>query len=611
MSEYGINDIESLTFREGIRSRIQMYLGSNDMTGVYAGIQEIISNSVDEYYMGYGDKIKVSLNGNEVTISDKARGVPFGIKPDGSNVLVDIYSKSHTGGKFNDKVYRSVVGLNGVGAKATCLSSLRFKVRSVREGRAAIAVFEEGNLISYEEIECNEHSGTTVTFIPDEKVFTLEPINIDFNHLCTMCKNISYLTKGLKFIVSNGKEEKVFFTKNGIYDLVLDESEKKLHQVPAYFAYTEGNLSCEVALLWTEGKERSFVFTNGAQQEAGGTSLTGVKKALTRFFKTRLKGEVAGEVIRNGLVYAVSCKLPNPSFSNQTKTKINSPELDGLAQKTTTNALIEFEKKNPKEFKTIVDLIGKMRKAEQAAEKAKAAILRSNKDIENTVKRKVFASDKLKDARKLGQSATLYIVEGDSALNSMAQGRDVNSDGLLAIRGKIVNALSNPLDKVMENEEVKLICSALGVTPNNYKAGKLRYGRVVFATDADSDGSHICLLLLSLVNTLFPEMLNEHRIFRLDAPTHLVKTKAGKTFYYYGAEDFKKNHTAGDVVLLKGLGELSADQVRDSLFGKNQRLTPFNWTVDADILLNQLMGEDSDFRRDYLFEKVDFTTIAE
>lgn len=588
-----------------------MYLGSNDMTGVYAGIQEIISNSVDEYYMGYGDEIRVSLNGNEVTVSDKARGVPFGIKPDGSNVLVDIYSKSHTGGKFNDKVYRSVVGLNGTGAKATCLSSSYFRVRSVRDGKAATAIFEEGNLISYEEIECNEHSGTTVTFTPDEKVFTLEPINIDFNHLCTMCKNISYLTKGLKFIVSNEKEEKVFFTKNGIYDLVLDEAEKKLHQVPAYFAYTEGDLSCEVALLWTEGKEKAFVFTNGAQQEAGGTSLTGVKKALTRFFKTRLKGEVAGEVIRNGLVYAVSCKLPNPSFSNQTKNKINSPELDGLAQKTTTNALIEFEKKNPKEFKTIVDLIGKMRKAEQAAEKAKAAILRSNKDIENTVKRKVFASDKLKDARKLGQSATLYIVEGDSALNSMAQGRDVNSDGLLAIRGKIVNALSNPLDKVMENEEVKLICSALGVTPNNYKAGKLRYGRVVFATDADSDGSHICLLLLSLVNTLFPEMLNEHRIFRLDAPTHLIKTKQGKTFYYYGADDFKKNHTAGDVVLLKGLGELSADQVRDSLFGKNQRLTPFNWTVDADILLNQLMGEDSDFRKDFLFEKVDFTTIAE
>ena len=588
-----------------------MYLGSNDMAGVYAGIQEIISNSVDEYYMGYGDEIRVSLNGNEVTVSDRARGVPFGIKPDGSNVLVDIYSKSHTGGKFNDKVYRSVVGLNGTGAKATCLSSSQFKIKSVRDGQAATAIFEEGNLISYEETECNEHSGTTVTFTPDEKVFTLEPINIDFNYICTMCKNISYLTKGLKFIISNGKEEKTFFTKNGIYDLVLDEAEKKLHQVPAYFAYTEGDLSCEVALLWTEGKEKSFVFTNGAQQEAGGTSLTGVKKALTRFFKTRLNGEVAGEVIRNGLVYAVSCKLPNPSFSNQTKTKINSPELDGLAQKTTTNALIEFEKKNPKEFKTIVDLIGKMRKAEQAAEKAKAAILRSNKDIENTVKRKVFASDKLKDARKLGQSATLYIVEGDSALNSMAQGRDVNSDGLLAIRGKIVNALSNPLDKVMENEEVKLICSALGVTPNNYKAGKLRYGRVVFATDADSDGSHICLLLLSLVNTLFPEMLNEHRIFRLDAPTHLVKTKTGKTFYYYGAEDFKKNHTAGDVVLLKGLGELSADQVRDSLFGKNQRLTPFNWTVDADILLNQLMGEDSDFRRDYLFEKVDFTTIAE
>lgn len=530
-----------------------MYLGSNDMAGVYAGIQEIISNSVDEYYMGYGDEIRVSLNGNEVTVSDRARGVPFGIKPDGSNVLVDIYSKSHTGGKFNDKVYRSVVGLNGTGAKATCLSSSHFKIKSVRDGKAATAIFEEGNLISYEETECNEHSGTTVTFTPDEKVFTLEPINIDFNYLCTMCKNISYLTKGLKFIVSNGKEEKTFFTKNGIYDLVLDEAEKKLHQVPAYFAYTEGDLSCEVALLWTEGKEKSFVFTNGAQQEAGGTSLTGVKKALTRFFKTRLKGEVAGEVIRNGLVYSVSCKLPNPSFSNQTKTKINSPELDGLAQKTTTNALIEFEKKNPKEFKTIVDLIGKMRKAEQAAERIRQQVLNTNKEVEKNQKRKVFASDKLKDAEFLGENSTLLIVEGNSAIGSMSQARDYTKYGLLAIRGKMINCLANPEEKIFQNEEIKLLMSALNITSSSYNSKKLRYGKVAICTDQDSDGYHIGLLIMAALAYLAPDFIKEGRLCWLRSPLYIVDNK-GKYSYYFDDEEFNKVRKTikGEVTRAKG-----------------------------------------------------------
>ena len=206
MSNYTIDDIESLSFKDGVRSRIAMYLGSADMQGVYNAIQEIISNSVDEYYMGYGDKIEIGLGpDNMVVITDRGRGIPFGIKEDGSNVLVDIFSRAHTGGKFNDKVYNSVAGLNGIGAKATCLSSLIFNVSVIRDGRHAQASWEKGELISYKEENWSnkEEHGTSIQFAPDPEVYNVEPINIKFEELCKKCKNLSYLTKGLTFSLEN------------------------------------------------------------------------------------------------------------------------------------------------------------------------------------------------------------------------------------------------------------------------------------------------------------------------------------------------------------------------------------------------------------------------
>lgn len=492
IKDYGINDIETLSFKDGVRKRIAMYLGSADMQGVYNAIQEIISNSIDEFYMGYGSKIEIGLNGNLVRVRDYGRGVPFGIKEDGSNTLVDIFSKAHTGGKFDDKVYNSVAGLNGIGAKATCLSSKHFQVISYRDGKSAEARFKEGNLEYYVENTTNEKNGTVITFELDSEVYNLEPIAINFEVLCERCKNLSYLTKGLTFELHNTISDKdkvkvTYCAKNGLLDLIKDNSDAALHTNPVYIELKEGNIQAEIAMMWTKGKEKSFTFTNGLHQSEGGTSLTGVKTAITTFMKKQFKGEFDGDMARTGLVYAVACKIPNPSFANQTKTKINNPELRGLCQRATGQALQEFSIRKPNDFKTIVEFLAKEKKAEQAAARARKQVLETQKDIEKNQKKKVFASDKLKDAEFLGEESTLLIVEGDSAAGGMAKARDYKKYGILAIRGKILNCLSHNEEKIFQNEEIKLLLSAMNINPGRYDPKKLRYGKIAICTDADSD----------------------------------------------------------------------------------------------------------------------------
>lgn len=499
MSEinYGINDIESLSFKDGVRQRIAMYLGSADMQGVYNAIQEIISNSIDEYYMGYGNEIRIGLGpDNTIVVTDKGRGIPFGIKEDGSNVLVDIFSRPHTGGKFNDKVYNSVAGLNGIGAKATCLSSLKFNVCTVRENKMAEAFWEKGVLKSYRELDNNTNAkyGTSIKFVLDPEVYNLEPINIDFNVLCEKCKNLSYLTKGLTFILETGnpkndKEYKkvTYCAENGLVDLIKDNVKEPIHKTPIYFEMEEGQNKVEVALQWTRGKEKSFVFTNGLENIEGGTSLTGMKTAITTFIKKQFKGEFDGNMARTGLVYAVACKTPNPSFANQTKTKINNPELRGLTQRAVGQVLQDFSVRKQNEFEQVIAFLSKERKAELAAERARKQVIEATKDIERNQKKKVFASDKLKDAEFLGQDSTLLIVEGNSAAGAMANARDHKKYGILGIRGKMLNCLAHPEEKIFQNEEIKLLLSAMNINPGKYDSKKLRYGRIGICVDADSD----------------------------------------------------------------------------------------------------------------------------
>ena len=617
---YTINDIESLSFKDGVRQRIAMYLGSADMQGVYNAIQEIVSNSIDEYYMGYGKRIAISLThtdkGDMVTIKDHARGVPFGIKGDGSNVLVDIYSRAHTGGKFNDKVYNSVAGLNGIGGKATCLSSLWFRVTSGRKGQKAIAVWEKGELVSYnEEIYHNDaEQGTLVEFIPDPEVYNLEPVKIDFNVLCEKCKHLSYLTKGLRFeLTSPEGKEVVYCAKDGLLDLIKDNADKTIHSTPVYHFIREGAIEAEVAMMWTKGKEKSFTFTNGLHQSEGGTSLTGVKTAITNFIKKQFKGEFDGDMARTGLVYAVSCKIPNPSFANQTKTKINNPELRGIAQRAAGAALENFMNRHPNDFKAVVDALATERKAEAAAERARRSVLDAGKDVEKNQKKKVFACDKLKDAEFLGEGSTLLIAEGDSALGGLALGRDYTKYGIMAIRGKIINALSNPEEKIYNNEEIKLLLSALNIVPGKYDSKKLRYGKLAICSDADSDGYHIGLLIMAALAHIAPDFIKEGRLCWLRSPLYIVTN--GKTeSYYFTDEEFNaaKSKIKGEVQRNKGLGSLEPEQAKKSMFDPTyQRMDVLEYSEEAMNLLYDLMGEDVEPRREFIMSNVDFSEIRE
>lgn len=614
IENYGINDIESLSFVEGVRKRISMYLGSADMQGVYNAIQEIISNSIDEFYMGYGNKIEIKLKGNQISIRDYGRGVPFGIKEDGSNVLVDIYSRAHTGGKFSDKVYNSVAGLNGIGGKATCLSSKTFFVKSNRNGEYAIASFEQGRLVNYGGNKTNEPNGTWVVFEPDPEVYNLEEIKINFDVLCERCKNLSYLTRGFTFILTNEMTQKTvtYCAKNGLFDLIKDNSEKAIHTNPIYYTTKVGAIEAEIAMMWTKGRETSYTFTNGLQQTEGGTSLTGVKTATTLFMKKHLNVEGGGDVVRTGLVYAVACKIPNPSFANQTKTKINNAELRTICQQATTKALEEFVTKFPKDFSAIVDFLGRERKAELAAENARKKVLEATREVEHNQKRKVFASDKLKDAEYLGQDSILLLVEGNSAASSMAVARDVKKYGILALRGKMINCLANKEEDIFENEEIKLLLSALNIVPGNYNSNKLRYGKVAICTDADSDGFHIGLLIMAALHKLAPQFIKEGRLCWLRSPLYIVKNGKTETYYFTDEEIEQAGKIKGEVQRNKGLGSLSADQAKLSMFDNRfQRLEVLRTSPAAEELLERLMGDEPAERRDFIFKNVDFSTIKE
>ena len=616
--KYTAQDIETLSFRDAVRERVAMYMGSADNQGVLQCVREIITNSIDEATMGYGNCIVVELDKNNmITVTDNARGVPFGKREDGTEAMEAIYTMAHTGGKFNEKIYQNVAGQNGIGSKGVALSSSYFQADSYRDGNHATLILKDGIKQSFKITKDKENKhGTVVTFIPSAEVYNLEPIKIKYEDLIEMCKNWAYLTKGVEFIVKDNIKgtTKSFLSKNGIVDFLKDSINKPIHRTPLYISMEENGIECEVAMQWAaDRKEHWYVFTNGLANAEGGTSLTGVKTAITNFFKKKFKGEFTPEVARSGLFYVVNCKVPNPSFANQTKTKVNNPELRGLTQRATGQMLDEFSRRYVSEFDSIVELLTKELKAERAAERARKQILEASKEIEKNQKKKVFASDKLKDAEFLGQNSTLLVVEGNSAMGGMAQARDYTKYGLLAIRGKIINCLSNPEEKIFNNEEIKLLLSAMNIVPGKYNASKLRYGRLAICTDADSDGAHIGLLIMAALQYLAPEFIKEGRLFWLRSPLYIVNNK-GKESYYFTDDEFNKvrNKIKGEVTRAKGLGELPAETAQASMFTQEyQRIDVMEYNNKAVDLLYQLMGENVEPRREFIMDKVDFSTIRE
>lgn len=623
MTEYNIENIETLPFREAIRSRIAMYLGSADMSGVYNAIQEIISNSIDEYYMGYGKRIDIILQDNNcITITDYARGIPFGIKEDGSNVLVDIFSKPHTGGKFNDKVYNSVVGLNGIGGKATCLSSLIFRVSSCRDGVMAVANFEKGELLSYNEVKTADKNGTSVYFIPDPAVYNLEPINIEFEELCERCQNLSYLTKGLTFNLTYVKnkeqqENRVYCAKNGLVDLIKNKSLNPIHPNPIYYELEEGDIKVEIALQWTKEKEKSYTFTNGIHNIEGGTSLTGFKTSITRNLNKLFNTSLSGELARTGLIYAVFCKIPNPSFANQTKTKINNPELRQIVDRAFTEAINRFKVFHDDDLKKIEEFLRREEKAESEANKARDAVINYEKRITESKKKKIKMPDKFKDCEKHGNDSLLIIAEGNSAVAGLMPARNVNYEALYGIRGKIINLLKNPIEECLENQEVSDIILALGCgIQEKYNSKKLNFGKVAIAVDADPDGKNILCLLVTLFYVLTPKFIEEGRLCWLRAPLYRL-TKGDKRVFAYSKKELlelQKKYPGWEQGYNKGIGEMSAKDMENSMMNEKERRLEVLTIKDAEEAyssLLMLMGPDILPRKEFLFKNVDFKKLYE
>ena len=608
---YTANDIETLDFRAAIRKRIEMYLGSADNQGVLQCAREIISNCIDEAIMGYGSKITIEyLGNNRLRVSDEGRGCPFGVREDGTEALEAIYMTPHSGGKFSDKTYQSVIGANGIGGKGVALSSDEFIVVSTRNGERATLKIRNGFKESFtiEKVDSKLH-GTVVEYVPAQEVYRLETIKTDFEAIKAMCKDWSYLNKGISFILHNHetKEKTTYLSKGGLLDLIKDNADKAIHSNPAYHLIKEGDIECEVALVWTKGREKSFTFTNGLQQTEGGTSLTGVKTAITNFVKKQFKGEFDGDLARAGLVYAVSCKIPHPSFANQTKTKINNGELRGIAQRATGIALDTFMNRRPNDFKAVMDALATERKAEQAAERARRAVLEKVKEVNNAGKKGMIDVDKLADAENLGESAVLLLVEGKSAGGAMQRVRDPKKYGILKLRGKIINALSNDMDKVLANEEVTLFLKATGINISNYRESKFRYGKVAICVDADDDGMHIACLIMALLYKFAPEFLKEGRLYWLHAP--LFKVTSGKTAqYFYTVEQVKQSKAKGTQQRFKGLGEMKDEDAR-CMFDSNQWLEQLTWDDSVAELLEGLMGDDSQPKKDFVFSRINFEEI--
>lgn len=618
---YDAKSVQQLTFREGVRKRIGIYLGSADHTGVIAGLLELVNNATDEALVcPSATKIEIEIGSDWASCRDYGRGMPHGSNDFSKEVMINLLTENHSGAKFDDNAYGGKSrGLNGTGSAATCCSSDWFKISSYRDGAEWYMEFEKG-IPKWEECQKKplngNAQGTYIIYKPSQEVFNAEPINFNYEEICEQMKEYSYFNKGITFIVTNAetKETKQYISKNGLMDFVKENLDKPIHSTPLHYKNTEEGIDVEIILQWTgKREERFYLFSNGGENENGGTPITGIKTSLTNFFKKKLKGEAAPDVLRRGLVYVCSINLKNPIYDGQTKSKITNPELRGLCQRATTQMLEEFELRHKAEFEKVMDLLTKEVKADAAAEKARQAVLNTQKDIEKTQKKKAFASDKLKDAEFLGENSILLIAEGDSAMGGLAQGRDYTKYGIMAIRGKIINALSNPEEKVYANEEIKLLLNAMNIIPGRYDSKKLRYGKLAICTDADSDGYHIGLLIMAALAQVAPQFIQEGRLCWLRSPLHIVHDGKKETYYFTDEElEANRNKIKGEVQRNKGLGSLEPEQARESMFNPAyQRLEIMEYSDDAMALLYALMGEEVEPRREFIMNNVDFSEIRE
>jgi DNA gyrase subunit B len=617
---YDANSIQVRDFRTACRSTPGMYLGATAQDAAFNCFLEVLNNACDEAMMGRGNKIEITLSDdcNTLMCVDSGAGVPRGPNKDCEEVLIELFSSAHSSGKFDTINYKKVRGCHGIGTSAVCVCSSIFEVWSRREGAEYYLKFNDGIPASPKSQKVRDilTTGSTFRFTPNKEV-----LNIEKDQPAFQCERIreelrltSYFIPKVYFVFTYKGKSETFYSLNGLKDFAKDNISKPLHKSYIYgYKEFDDEVEVEVFAQWTSGKETEYIFSNGALNIDGGTPSTGAKTAFTRTINSLSKGDYNADMIRKGLVYIVNVRHPHPIYQNQTKSRIQNPELRGYTQIVFTEAIKEFVRKHKDEFDKVVELLAKEKKAEMMAERARQQVLNASKEVEKNQKRKVFSSDKLKDAEFLGEDSTLLIAEGDSALGGLAQGRDYTKYGIMAIRGKIINALSNPDEKVYENEEIKLLLSAMNIVPEKYDAKKLRYGKLAICTDADSDGYHIGLLIMAALAHIAPQFIREGRLCWLRSPLWIVNNGKTESYFFTDAEyEANKTKVKGEVQRNKGLGSLEPNQARKSMFDPEyQRMDVIEYDEEAMDLLYSLMGSEVSPRRDFIIQNVDFSEIRE
>ena len=620
MVDYGVKDIKTLEGIEAIRLRPGMYIGSTGPEGVRHITLEIISNAVDEYLNGHCTECEIVVEENgRILIQDNGRGVPFGKAEDGSETLVNVYTKLHTGAKFDSSGktgYNTSGGMNGVGAKATNALSKQFTVVSIRDGKKAVAEFVKGELVTYKEskIASNE-TGTLVSFIPDEEIFK-EGIRLDYNALKKQIQELAYLSPGMRFRLKyeNNPEEEIT-SKNGIRDYIndLNNNKNKLTSV-FYTENMEDRIGVKIAMQYNDTYTDVYKLYTNSIPNSGGTHLTGFRTALTTTINDYARenkllkdkdANITGEELKEGLVLVLSFIMPDPVFSGQTKDVLSSSEARTAVQRLVSKEIRVWLDANQKDAKAIVDKALLARAAREKAKKAKETVRKVD------AKRRVIMPDVLADASSKDRyNCEVFIVEGKSAAGSTKEARDRNTQAVFQLRGKPLNTLKCDLHKALQNKEISGMIDAFGLEVKDGKVlvdeSKLRYGKFIITADADVDGSHIRVLFLTFIWKFCPELLEKGYVYAAVPP--LYKAIMGTKIQYLkddaALEEFRKSAGRNfELGRMKGLGEMDPDEMAETVMSKETRTLKQITMEDAAAVTNvfmSLMGESVTPRKKFI-----------
>ena len=622
---YGVESIQVLEGLEAVRKRPGMYIGTTGERGLHHLVWEIVDNAVDEALAGFCDDIEIVINTDEsVTVKDDGRGIPTGIHPKtGISTVETIFTVLHAGGKFGGGGYKVSGGLHGVGASVVNALSSWLEVRIYQNENVYFERFENGghSVKPLEIIDtCDKNrTGTVVTFKPDPEIFK-ETTIFDYDTLKNRARELAFLNKGLKIKLIDLRHDKSeeFLYNGGVIEYVrmLNENKKPIHDSIIYVEGSESDIEIEVAMQYNDGYSSNiYSFTNNINTLEGGTHEDGVKMALSRvinnyakknnFIKTN-EDSLSIDDVKEGITMIISCKHPDPQFEGQTKTKLGNVEVKKIASNIFGNGLEKFLLENPNEAKIIIEKAMLASRARMAAKKARELTRRkSDLDVVNF-------GGKLVDCKEKDPSVCeIFLVEGDSAGGSAIKGRDSMTQAILPLRGKILNVEKARIDRALSNEEIRTIITAFGTgIGNDFDISKLRYNKIIIMTDADVDGSHIRVLLLTLFYRFFRPIVEQGHVYAAQPPLYCIKH--GKTIKYVLNEEERDEYlstlnanTKYDIMRMKGLGEMDAEELNETTMDIEKRVLR-KITVDdviaADASFSKLMGEEVEPRKKFIEE---------